>query len=83
MESVRIVLDDPEEYDRILRSGVPEAGDLVICSKSDVTHGGSPGVVIGFTASVDGKPVKVQAVTTLKLFLGAARAFRARHGGEL
>lgn len=81
MESLRILLD-AGDFDRIVCTGQPEAGDLVMAIKLRATKGGKPGVAIGFSAYLaDGRRVFVQAVTTLELLRSAVSAFEARAEG--
>jgi hypothetical protein len=74
MESAKVYPCNAEEYDKLVHGGtVPDLGDLKFASKGGATVNGDSAVVIAFTAVVDGKHVKVQCVTTLKVFLAAAR----------
>lgn len=75
-----VVKFDGDEFDELVHGGCPEMGDLKFVFKDDATTSGNPAVVIAFTAVVDGKPAKVQAVTTLNVFLSAARAANGRYG---
>lgn len=62
-----------EIYDRLVHGGAPEGGDLRIAYKAGAMQSGRGGVCIAFTALVDGKPVLVQAVTSVRLFMLAAQ----------
>ena len=75
-----LVIDfDDALYDKAVRVGPPEGGDLRLIVKDRATVDGWPAVAITFTVQMpDGKLQQVQAVTTAKLFLGAATALRAR-----
>jgi hypothetical protein len=75
MEHVAVIRDDAK-FDAAVHGGVPEMGDLQIIFKDSVTTAGNPGCVFTFTAVVDGKPVKVQAVTTVRCLAMAAAAAR-------
>ena len=80
-ERLRMVLDNPSRYDAIVAEGMSEGGDLEIVTKRNGTVEGNPSVVIGFSVELaDGTPARVQAVTTVKLFVLAAVAMRARYG---
>jgi len=79
MEGIKLNPNNSGAFDAAVHSGVPECGDLAIASKPYATTGGNPAVVISFTVNVDGKPVKVQAVTTLKLLGSAVDGLRAAH----
>lgn len=82
MESARILLRQSELFDELVRNGAPEGGDLTLASKPYATREGSPAVVIAFTAQVDGRPVLVQCVTTLKVLQTAVAAFTAAHEND-
>lgn len=75
MERIELLLDDAE-YDRLVHDAPPERGDLTVCVKARATHKGQPGVVLSFTVEINGKPIRVQATTTARLFLTAARGIR-------
>lgn len=65
MESIQTHLYD-EDFDRLVHNAdYQECGDLQMAIKQQATAEKKPGVVIAFTINVDGKPKKVQAVTTL------------------
>lgn len=81
MESIHIHLRDAD-FDRLVHTGVPEAGDLAFAVKRHATTAGEPGFVVAFHALVDGRHVPVQAVTTLRAFLSAAGALRAWAEGQ-
>ena len=73
-----VVIRDDAKFDELVHGGVPECGDLQFVFKDSATTAGNPGAVIAFTAMVDGKPVKVQAVVTariLQMVAGAARGW--------
>jgi hypothetical protein len=74
-----------DEYDRAVRGGLQECGDLALYVKPDATYGGRAGVVITFTVELpDGSCRRVQAVTTVALFEEAAAVMRAwREIGEI
>lgn len=80
MEGISLHPNNPEKFDSLVHCGAMERGDLSIASKAGATVDGAAGVVISFTAMVDGAPVLVQATTTLKLFNMAAKAMCAAHG---
>ena len=59
-----------EDFDRLVHTGLPECGDLMIAVKERATVEGNPGVVIAFTVTLpDGTRKPVQAVTTLRNML--------------
>ena len=71
------------ELRRSKEYGFPECGDLKIITKDAGTSQGNPIVMIAFTIDMNGQKVPVQAVTTAKLFVGAARAIHAKYGDLL
>lgn len=73
MEGITAVAD-AARFDEVLRSCPPEHGDIEFVFKNAVTRSGAGGVLITFTVTVDGKPLRVQAVTTAKCLLMAAAA---------
>lgn len=82
MEAVRILLQD-RDFDRIVHTGLPEAGDLAFALKRRGTTCGKAVVAIGFTVQLpDGTTKPVQAVTTLANFTTAARALQAASTGR-
>lgn len=78
-ESVGILID-PAAFDQVLedsrRTGTAEAGDLQFIIKPGAMVSGRCGVLITFTAMIDGKPRRVQAVTSGRLINGVASAVR-------
>ena len=84
MEQVIIHLKNQERYDELIElsrtTHTPECGDMEIITKDDCTESGTPGVMVAFTVMVDGKPRRVQAVITARLFIDAGVAVRAAHG---
>lgn len=75
MESLSVT-NSPEDYDAIVHSGTPDAGDLRIAVKNGALVSGRPAVAIGFTCYPNRdseNPLRVQTATTLTLFLTAAR----------
>jgi hypothetical protein len=62
----------PADYDALVHEGVPEYGDLTVAYKAGGMVSGRGVVCIAFTADIDGKPVKVQAVTSAAAFLMVA-----------
>lgn len=77
MEYVSIKLDDDSYNQLVHGADYPQAGDLVFARKREATGLGKPCIAIGFTIMVDGKPKKVQAVTTQAAFLMAAKTIEA------
>jgi hypothetical protein len=81
METVSIKLDDGtgRDFDKILEENraakLPQyGGELVIATKEKATASGKAAVAIAFFVYIDGKPQRVQAVTTEANFLNAAAA---------
>lgn len=76
MEALHVEFDNAR-YDSIVHAGPPEAGDMELVVKDGATAGGWPGVVVTFTVQLpNGQHQRVQAVTTARLFLGAATLLR-------
>jgi len=87
MESLPIKLNDAALFDATVhgRDGVrtlQDGGDLQIITKDDATHSGRALACLTFTVDVDGKPVRVQTVTTVRLLTTAFAALRGRYGDE-
>ena len=82
MERLDIFPNSEADFDRLVHESAPDHGDAKIASKARATKGGKPGVVIAFTADVNGKPVPVQTVVTLDLLEGAVRILRGVHAGD-
>lgn len=80
MEQLRLILGQDKEFDAIVHGAVPQASGITIASKDNGTQTGKPVVVISFDALIDGKPVRVQATTTLRLLVGFYSAMRGRYG---
>lgn len=83
MEQIRTVLDDHDEYARLVHGGAAQASPVTVCSKSGAMQSGAPGIVVAFEVEVDGRVVPVQATTSLRCFLSAADLLRARHEASL
>ena len=71
-----------ENYGIHLSQTLPDAGDVSLVPLKRGTAGGNPIVAITFTAQMPatGRSVRVQTVTTMRLFLSAADMLRARYG---
>lgn len=72
MEQITLSFD-PARFDEVLHQlgCPPECGDLELCFKPNATMAGRTGVAITFTVEIDGKRMRVQAVTTLRNLRGA------------
>ena len=70
MERIRVMMG-AAAYDELVHGSVPEFADLTVAYKSGGMQSGRGAVCIAFTAQVDGKPVKVQATTSARVFLSA------------
>jgi len=81
MESIAVSFDN-ELFDKLVHCDTPEAGDLQIAVKEGALVSGRPGLVIAFTCFPNrdvNKPTPVQAVTTVKCLLAAARMLVAKY----
>ena len=80
MESLRIVLDSAAEFDHsVHHDTVPDAGDLAVITKHSATKGGSAAACLTFHVEVDGKPLRVQTVTTVALLRALGVTLIARY----
>lgn len=84
MESLSISIDKPEEFDAIVqnRSDVPvlaQASQIRIITKHGGTDTGKAIAMVTFEVEVDGKIVRAQAVTTMRLLRGTAQILLANY----
>lgn len=87
MESLPINLNDAELFDKTVhgQDGVRtlmDAGDLRLITKDNATDSGRALACLTFTVDVDGKPARVQTVTTVRLLTTALHALLGRYGHE-
>jgi hypothetical protein len=82
VEKLSIYPRRSDVFDRLVHEGHAEYGDLKIASKPFATTEGNPGVVIAWTARVDGEDAHVQAVTTLSALKAAVDALVAAHAQD-
>ena len=68
-----------KEFGKSLNELPLDGGDLRILCLKGATEGGDPGLLLSFTSLIDGKLIRVQTTTTLKLFLFAAKALEERY----
>ena len=89
MEPLSIILDDGSgnkfdaEIANARAANLPECGNMSVITKGGGTAGGAPAVMIAFDIMDNGERKRVQAVTTARLFLMAARAVSAKYPGLL
>jgi hypothetical protein len=84
-EEIRIILDQDggKTYDQALKGTLQDHGDLSIITKDKGTAGGRPIVMLTFSVQTpDGTRQRVQTVTTLRNFLGAASILYGRYGQQ-
>lgn len=84
MEHLPVNLNDTELFDNTVRGldGVQtlrDAGDLQIITKDQGTEGGRAIACLTFSVEVDGKLVRAQTVTTVRLLATALSALRGRY----
>lgn len=87
MEHLPVKLNEPDLFDITVhgQDGVRtlmDAGDLQIITKDNGTHSGRALACLTFTVDVDGKPVRVQTVTTVRLLTSAFAILRGRYGED-
>jgi hypothetical protein len=87
MESLPINLNDVELFDKTVHGadGVPtlrDGGDLRIITKDNATDSGRALACLTFTVDVDGKLVRAQTVTTVRLLTTVLHALLGRYGHE-
>jgi len=80
-------LGQDSEFDATVhgRDGVPtlrDGGDLRIITKDEGTEAGRALACLTFTVEVDGKPVRAQTVTTVRLLVTALHALMGRYGND-
>lgn len=79
-ETIDLRIGSVASYDELVHGSAAQASLMTIASKPLATRDGNPGIVVAFMALVDGRPVRVQAATTLRIFVAAARALAVAHG---
>lgn len=84
MEHLQILLNKPREFDEAVHGkgevpSIPEAGDLSIITKDLGTDEGRALAVITFTAEHEGKRVRCQAVTTVRVLEALLGAINGRY----
>lgn len=86
MEKISLYLDQGGSgalYDEMLKRfrdrGVQDSGDLMIFTKQTGTKEGRPCAMLAFTAVIDGRPVLVQTVTTLRALRSALEIITEKH----
>jgi hypothetical protein len=83
MENIKIRLNDVAEYDRRIKSSLPEGGDIAFITKDAATESGRAGVMISFTVELPGGGKAIaQAVTTVKLLRGVLAGIAGRYDDE-
>lgn len=84
MESLIINLDNTAAFDDLVHNSLKQASPITVCTKPDATESGRAGVVVSFLVEMpSGEVVRVQAVTTVRLFANAGRAVASRHFKDL
>jgi len=78
MEQFIIKFDDAE-FDRLVHSGLQQAGPVTIAVKDIATEEGRPGAVISFPVAIDGVVHQAQAVTTVRLLVRFLEALKVRY----
>ena len=83
MENVSLIFD-AEKFDATVhgRDGVrtlPDDGQLRLIVKDGGMESGAACVCLTFGVQVDGKVVRAQTVTSMKLLMGALRGLAARY----
>lgn len=82
MEKMSIIFDG-DFFDKLVSEGAAQVSDLRVVVKPKGTSGGRPVVAVTFNAMVEGKEVAVQATTTARNFINAARVISAKYEKEL
>jgi len=87
LEHIALILNNAAAFDAVVHGtdGVPtllEGGDVRIITKDDATEDGCAVAVITFTVEVDGKPMRAQAVVTVRLLTSTLRVLHARYGNN-
>lgn len=83
MERVAVIIDNGSglAYDAALMDTLPECADLTLITKDGAMESGAPGIMVTFTVRLpDGSLRRVQAVTSLRVFLAAVKAIKAKYG---
>lgn len=83
MEHVKISIDNPEEFDRILAEGLPCGNDLHVITKRGATVAGKAVVMLTFAVKTpDGEMHRAQIVTTAANMLMISSALGGAHGNN-
>jgi hypothetical protein len=88
METVRVILDNYEgAFDKTVhgQSGMetlPQVSPIRIITKNNGTDGGRAIACVTFDAEIDGRIVRVQAVTTMRLLRGACQILMAKYSAD-
>lgn len=83
MEKFEVKLNQVERYDEIIANCLPDFGDGEIVTKDNGMESGRAIVMIAFTVQLpDGTTATAQTVTSVRMFLMAARILAAKYTGE-
>lgn len=65
-----LMLEKPQDFDRLVRSSCPQASSLILCTKPDATKNHDSAIVIAFDALVGTNKIPVCATIPLEAFMG-------------
>lgn len=88
METVRVILDNFDgAFDKTVHGleGVPtlqQASPMRIITKNNGTDGGRAIACVTFDVEIEGRVVRVQAVTTMRLLRGACQILMAKYTAD-
>lgn len=87
MQHLPVKLNQVELFDKTVhgRDGMRtlmDAGDLQIITKDEGTESGRAVACLTFTVDVDGKPVRAQTVTTVRLLTMVLSILKGRYGDD-
>ena len=90
MEHATIVLGNPQEYDKAVHGepelpSLPQGSDITLVTKDFGTDAGKAIACLWWTTVVNGKPVRVQATTTVAILQMMLASLNGRYedGGRL
>lgn len=83
MEALRTKLNDVDRFDEVIRTSLPDCGDMEIITKDAGMQSGRGIVMITFSVQLpDGTMARAQSVTTMRMFRAIALAVFSTYSDE-
>lgn len=83
MEHLELQINDIDGFDAVMKSSLPDTGDLKIITKDAGTEGGRGIVMFTFTVQLpDGTLARAQTVTSMRSFRAIASAVAATYNDD-